>query len=45
MDAVAPDGIAAIVRSIELAAILGKSIVFHSRDLASRKGLRAEWRS
>ncbi|MEG4231574.1 hypothetical protein QUA40_05585 [Microcoleus sp. Pol11C3] len=33
------------IRYKSLAAILGKSIVFHSIDLASRKGLRAEWRS
>jgi hypothetical protein len=45
VDAVAPEGIAALARGLELAAILGKSIVFHSIDLASRKGLRAEWRS
>ena len=44
VDAVAPEGIAALARGLELAAILGKSIVFHSIDLASRKGLRAEWR-
>ncbi len=44
VDAVAPEGIAALARGLELAAILGKSIVLHSIDLASRKGLRAEWR-
>ncbi|WP_445241521.1 hypothetical protein [Microcoleus vaginatus] len=33
------------IRYKSLAAILGKSIVFHSIDLASRKGLRAEWRN
>lgn len=32
------------IRYKSLAAILGKSIVFHSIDLSSRKGLRAEWR-
>ncbi|MDP8935026.1 MAG: hypothetical protein M3N42_13030 [Cyanobacteriota bacterium] len=45
VDAVAPEAIAALARGLELAAILGKSIVLHSIDLASRKGLRAEWRS
>ncbi|MEG4576335.1 hypothetical protein QUA56_27225 [Microcoleus sp. N3A4] len=44
VDAVAPEGIAALARGLELAAILGKSIVLHSIDLASRKRLRAEWR-
>ena len=44
VDAVAPEGIAALARGLELAAILGKSIVFHAIDLASCKGLRAEWR-
>ena len=43
VDAVAPEGIATLARGLELAAILGKSIVFDS-DTASRKGLRAEWR-
>ncbi|MBE9187668.1 hypothetical protein IQ270_24225 [Microcoleus sp. LEGE 07076] len=42
---VAPEGIAALARGLELAAILGKSIVFHAMDLASSKDLRAEWRS
>jgi anti-anti-sigma regulatory factor len=42
--AVAPEGIAALARGLELAAILGKSIVFDSIDLASRKSLTAEWR-
>ncbi|MBE9094712.1 hypothetical protein [Tychonema sp. LEGE 07203] len=45
VDGVAPEGIAALVRGLELAAILGKSIVFHAMDLASSKDLRAEWRS
>ena len=44
VDAVAPEGIATLARGLELAAILGKSIVFDSIDIASRKGLRAEWR-
>ncbi|MCC3407105.1 MAG: hypothetical protein JGK17_16215 [Microcoleus sp. PH2017_10_PVI_O_A] len=35
VDALAPDGIAAIARGLELAAILGKSIVFDSIDLVS----------
>ena len=44
VDAVAPEGIAALARGLELAAILGKSIVFHAIDLTSSKDLRAEWR-
>lgn len=44
VDAVAPEAIAALARGLELAAILGKSIVLHSIDLASRKRLKAEWR-
>lgn len=44
VDAVAPEGIAALARGLELAAILGKAIVFHSIDIATRKDLRAEWR-
>lgn len=44
VDAVAPEGIATLARGLELAAILGKSIVFDSIDRDSRKGLRAEWR-
>jgi hypothetical protein len=44
VDAVAPEGIAAIARGLELAAILGKAIVFNAIDLASCKDLRAEWR-
>lgn len=42
--AVAPEGIAALAFGISLAAILGKSIVFLSMDLASRRGLTAEWK-
>ncbi|WP_293333226.1 hypothetical protein [Microcoleus sp. CAWBG58] len=45
VDVVAPDGIAMLARGLELAAILGKSIVFDSIDLATYIGLRAEWRS
>jgi anti-anti-sigma regulatory factor len=44
VEAVAPEGIAALARGLELAAILGKSIVFLSMDLASRRGLTAEWK-
>lgn len=44
VDAVAPEGIATLARGLELAAILGKLIVFDSIDRDSRKGLRAEWR-
>ncbi|MCC3433610.1 MAG: hypothetical protein JGK38_30865 [Microcoleus sp. PH2017_15_JOR_U_A] len=44
VDVVAPDGIAVLARGLELAAILGKSIVFDSIDLATYIGLRAEWR-
>jgi anti-anti-sigma regulatory factor len=44
VEAVAPEGIATLARGIELAAILGKSIVFLSMDLASRRGLTAEWK-
>ena len=43
VEAVAPEGIAALARGLELAAILGKSIVFLSMDLASRRDLTAEW--
>ncbi|MEG3939055.1 MULTISPECIES: STAS domain-containing protein [unclassified Microcoleus] len=45
VDAVAPEGIAALARGLELAAILGKSIVFNAMDLASSRDLRAEWMS
>ena len=45
VDAVAPEGIAALARGLELAAILGKQIVFHAIDIATRKDLRAEWRT
>lgn len=44
VEAVAPEGIAALALGLELAAILGKSIVFLSMDLVSRKGLTAEWK-
>lgn len=43
VDAVAPEGIAALALGLELAAILGKSIVFLSLDLVSHTVLRAEW--
>jgi anti-anti-sigma regulatory factor len=43
VEAVAPEGIATLARGLELAAILSKSIVFLSMDLASRRGLTAEW--
>jgi anti-anti-sigma regulatory factor len=43
VEAVAPEGIATLARGLELAAILGKSIVFLSMDLASRSGLTVEW--
>jgi anti-anti-sigma regulatory factor len=44
VEAVAPEGIIALVLGLELAAILGKSIVFLSMDLVSRQGLKAEWK-
>jgi anti-anti-sigma regulatory factor len=44
VDAIAPEGIATLVIGLELAAILGKSIVFHSMDLAICQGLKVEWR-
>jgi hypothetical protein len=40
-----PDAIAVLARGLELAAILGKAIVFDSLDLATYIGLRSEWRS
>jgi|GEM_PF-7132068 anti-anti-sigma regulatory factor len=43
VEALALEGIAALVIGLELATILGKSIVFHSMDLASRKSLIVEW--
>jgi anti-anti-sigma regulatory factor len=43
VEAVAPEGIAVLALGISLAAILGKSIVFLSMDLASRRDLTAEW--
>jgi anti-anti-sigma regulatory factor len=43
VEALALEGIAALVIGLELASILGKSIVFYSMDLASRKSLIVEW--
>lgn len=43
VEALALEGIAVLVIGLELAAILGKSIVFYSMDLASRKSLIVEW--
>ena len=43
VEPLAVEGIAALVMGLELAAILGKSIVFYSMDLASRKSLIVEW--
>ncbi|TAF03949.1 MAG: hypothetical protein EAZ78_10680 [Oscillatoriales cyanobacterium] len=43
VEALALEGITALVIGLELAAILGKSIVFQSMDLASRKSFIVEW--
>ncbi|XZN99275.1 MAG: STAS domain-containing protein [Microcoleus sp.] len=43
VEALALEGINALVIGLELAAILGKSIVFQSMDLASRKSFIVEW--
>lgn len=46
VETVAADGIAALASGLELAAVLGKSLIFYAMDLASRKSLSAEcWRS
>ncbi len=42
VETLSPDGIAVLAGGLELAAVLGKSLIFYSMDLASRKGLRAE---
>jgi anti-anti-sigma regulatory factor len=44
VNAVEREGIAALLIGLELAAILGKSIVFHAMDLTSRRCLTEEWR-
>lgn len=43
VEALALEGITALIIGLELAAILGKSIVFQSMDLASRKTFIVEW--
>ncbi|MGL5061263.1 MAG: STAS domain-containing protein [Microcoleus sp.] len=42
VETVAPDAIAVFAGGLELAAVLGKSLIFSAMDLASRKSLRAE---
>lgn len=42
VETVAPDAIAVFADGLELAAVLGKSLIFYAMDLASRKSLRAE---
>ncbi|MCU0545306.1 MAG: STAS domain-containing protein [Oscillatoriaceae cyanobacterium Prado104] len=44
VETVSADGIAALAGGLELAAVLGKSLIFYAMDLASRKSLRAECR-
>lgn len=42
VETVAPDAIAVFAGGLELAAVLGKSLIFYGMDLASRKSLTAE---
>jgi anti-anti-sigma regulatory factor len=42
VETVAPDAIAVFAGGLELAAVLGKSLIFYAMDLPSRKSLRAE---
>jgi anti-anti-sigma regulatory factor len=42
VESVSSDGIAVFASGLELAAVLGKSLIFCAMDLASRKSLKAE---